>query len=66
MDAASNRADPIHVDVSAKASLTGEVPSEALGRSLHALVDAVSPITEGLGLIGDHIREDRPQSKAAI
>jgi hypothetical protein len=33
--------------------------SEALGRAVDVLVDAGSPFTEGLGLIGDHIRAHR-------
>lgn len=45
--------------VSAKLEFKGEVPSAPLGRAVHALVDAISPFTEGLGLIGDHIRVQR-------
>lgn len=46
-------------DISLKGELKGEVPSTALGRAVHALVDAVSPFTEGMGLVGDHIRVHR-------
>lgn len=53
--------DNIKVDISlgAKAELKTEVPSEASGRAVHALVDAISPFTETLGLVGDHIRAVR-------
>lgn len=47
------------IDIGAKLEIKGEVPSHALGRAVHALTDAISPFTEGLGLIGDHIRVQR-------
>ena len=49
----------IDLGLSAKAEITTEIPSEASGRAVHALVDAISPFTETLGLIGDNIRAVR-------
>lgn len=47
------------ISVSAKAELKGEVSTGVLDRAVNALVDAVAPFTEGMGLIGDHIRAHR-------
>lgn len=54
---------PIKVDIGASLKLeaTTEIPSEASGRAVNVLVDAVSPFTELLGLAGDHIRAVRQQ-----
>lgn len=51
----------VNVDfgASAKLEVKTEIPSEASGRLVHALVDALSPFTETLGLAGDHIRAIR-------
>jgi hypothetical protein len=50
---------PVSVNLPVNLEIKGEVPPDALGRAVHALTDAVSPFTEGLGLIGDHIRAHR-------
>jgi hypothetical protein len=54
---------PVKVDIGASIKLeaTTEIPSETSGRAVNALVDAVSPFTELLGLAGDHIRAIRQQ-----
>lgn len=49
----------VDVGLGAKAELRTEIPSEASGRAVQALVDAISPFTEVFGLIGDHIRAVR-------
>ncbi|MCG8503411.1 MAG: DUF4393 domain-containing protein [Sphingomonadales bacterium] len=49
----------VDVDVGAKLEAKTEVPSHASGRAVHALLDAISPFTDGLGLVGDHIRAHR-------
>lgn len=51
----------VKVGASVEASLKvkGEIPSSALGRALHAVVDAFSPFTERRGLAGDQIRLQR-------
>lgn len=52
---------PVKLEASAKASLElkGEIPSDALGRALHAILDLFSPLTEGMGLWGQNIRIQR-------
>lgn len=54
---------PVKLEASAKveASLkvTGEVPSDALGRLVHSLTDMVSPFAERQGLKGDLLRLQR-------
>lgn len=50
---------PIKIDVGLKAELTGSVPEKEMGRLANALGDALSPFTEGLGLVGDSIRAHR-------
>ncbi len=52
---------PVTIDVglSAKLEATTEIPSDASGRAVHALVDAISPFTETMGLLGDQIRAVR-------
>jgi len=45
--------------LSAKVEAKTEIPSEAAGRVVHALMDAISPFTETLGLVGDSIRTVR-------
>lgn len=47
------------VDVGAKLEIKTEVPSDASGRLVSAVTDAISPITEYLGLMGDRIRIHR-------
>lgn len=49
----------VEVALSAKAELTGNIPEHAVGRLAHALADALSPLTEGLGLVGDALRTHR-------
>lgn len=55
----SNEMLPIKVDIGAKAEIKTEIPSQATGRLVNALTDALSPFSEGLGLIGDEIRAVR-------
>jgi hypothetical protein len=55
----SNPLLPVNVDISAKAELKGELSTPALDAAVHSLVDALSPFTQGMGLIGDHIRAHR-------
>lgn len=50
---------PIKVDVSLKAELKGEIPTEKVGNAVDAVLDALSPFTQGMGLIGDHLRFHR-------
>lgn len=50
---------PIKLDVSATAEISGRVPDEVMGRLANALTDLLSPLTEGLGLVGDSIRAHR-------
>lgn len=50
---------PVKVDVGAKLEVKTEVPADASGRLVHAAVDAVSPVTEWLGWMGDKIRVHR-------
>jgi hypothetical protein len=47
------------LSASAKLEVKTEVPSEASGRVVHAMADAVSPLTEWLGLQGDKLRIHR-------
>ncbi|MFM9853949.1 MAG: hypothetical protein ACKVOJ_14270 [Sphingomonadaceae bacterium] len=49
----------IGIDASVKFEATTEIPSEASGRAVNALIDAISPFTELLGLAGDKIRAVR-------
>jgi hypothetical protein len=50
---------PYKVDIGAKLEIKTEVPSDASGRLVNAVTDAVSPITEYLGLMGDRMRIHR-------
>src|SRR6266446_4744411 len=50
---------PIKVEASAKIEIKTEIPSDASGRLAHAVADAVSPITELLGMAGDAVRTAR-------
>ncbi len=55
---------PISVDISAKAELSGEVSTESLDNVFSALLDIFSPVSHGLGLLGDHLHSIR--TKLAI
>lgn len=50
---------PVKFEVGATAEIKTEVPSQASGRLVNALSDALSPFTEGLGFVGDQIRAAR-------
>lgn len=50
---------PVSIKVSAKAEFKGEVSTRVADRAVEALVDVISPFTEGLGLVGDNIRAHR-------
>lgn len=50
---------PVKIDVGLKAELKGEIPTEKVGNAVDAILDALSPFTQGMGLIGDHIRFHR-------
>lgn len=50
---------PVKVDVSLKAELKGEIPTEKVGNAVDAILDTFSPFTQGMGLIGDHLRFHR-------
>ncbi len=47
------------ISASVKIEVKTEVPAEASGRLVHAITDAVSPLTEYLGLVGDRVRIHR-------
>ena len=57
---------PINVDLSAKVELKGEASTKAVDRSVNALLDAIAPFTEGMGLIGDHLRAHRYDTAVKI
>lgn len=46
-------------EASVKAEIKGEMPTSVMGRLGNALADVVSPLTEGMGLVGDNIRMHR-------
>ena len=50
---------PIRFEASAKLEVKTEIPAEASGRVAHAMADAISPLTEWLGLMGDKLRIHR-------
>lgn len=58
---------PINIKVGATANLEvkTEIPSDVTGRAVSVLVDAISPFTEVLGLVGDSIRAVREQRVVA-
>jgi hypothetical protein len=56
----------VNVDVSAKIEAKTEIPSTASGRALEAIVDLISPITEGAGFIGDKISLARQKTLIEI
>lgn len=58
-DEKDSDANPMNVDVSAKAEIKGEMPTPVVGRLGNALADVISPLTEGMGLVGDNIRLHR-------
>lgn len=53
--------EPVKIELgaSAKLEVKTEVPSHASGRFVHAVLDAVSPLSEWLGLQGDKVRIHR-------
>ena len=55
----TKESSPISVDVSAKAEIKGTASTAVIDKSIQTLVDAFSPFSEGLGLVGDHIRAHR-------
>lgn len=57
---------PVTIDISAKAELKGEVSTAAADRAVHALLDALAPFTEGMGLVGDRVRAYRHDVAARI
>lgn len=50
---------PIKAEVSAKLEVKTEIPPDASGRAVHELLNAISPFTEGMGIVGAHLRVHR-------
>lgn len=47
---------PIKAEIGVKAEITANIPDQSIEAGTNALLDVISPFTQGLGAIGDHIR----------
>ena len=52
---------PVKIDISLKANVDLPMPTDAVGRLVNALADAISPFTEKQGLKADMVRLQRAE-----
>lgn len=49
----------VKIEASAKLEAKTEIPPDASGRAVHAVLDVLSPFTEGMGIVGSNLRLHR-------